>query len=518
MSRLKKKNAIILAAGFGLRMVPINRETPKALLEVDGVPLIERLIMQLLEVGVSEIFVVVGFLKDLFTYLEGKYPVTLVPNEAYADKNNLHSLALVANEISCTYILSSDIMIQDQLLPRDSDHSWYMVYERENVELEEKPYWDSMTGVAYISDDKADRIRHLLDEWNQLDQYKNSFWEEVLYEDGNFIIETRQVTSEEIYQVNTFEDLLFLDSQSVHLNSQEIDIICETFKVQREDISSIQALKKGMTNRSFTFCCLGKTYIMRIPGEGTDQLINRQQEADVYEAISKYRLSDRVLYMNPKNGYKITEFLANSRNCDAYNLSDIKMCMKVLKKFHDLGLEVNHEFQIFKQIQFYETLRENEPSMYETYNEVKERVFSLEGFISEQVSKKVLTHIDAVADNFLIIEDKNQATIRLIDWEYAGMQDPHVDIAMFAIYALYNQEQIDQLISCYFDKEVSEATRMKIYAYVATCGLLWSNWCEFKRKRGIEFGEYAYAQYKYAETYSQLVYDYLRGERNEIKL
>jgi hypothetical protein len=55
------KNAIILAAGFGMRMVPINTQTPKALIEVDGEPLIEWLIRQLHLVGINEIYIVVFF-------------------------------------------------------------------------------------------------------------------------------------------------------------------------------------------------------------------------------------------------------------------------------------------------------------------------------------------------------------------------------------------------------------------------------------------------------------------------
>ena len=62
----KPKRAIILAAGFGLRMVPINLDSPKALLEIKGEVMVERLIRQLHSVGISEIYIVVGFLKERF--------------------------------------------------------------------------------------------------------------------------------------------------------------------------------------------------------------------------------------------------------------------------------------------------------------------------------------------------------------------------------------------------------------------------------------------------------------------
>ena len=103
--------------------------------------------------------------------------------------------------------------------------------------------------------------------------------------------------------------------------------------------------------------------------------------------------------------------------------------------------------------------------------------------------------------------------IRLIDWEYAGMQDPHVDIAMFCIYALYNKRQVDRLINIYFENKCPDEIRIKIYCYIAACGLLWSNWCEYKRSLGVEFGEYSLRQYRYAKDYYKIVME----ELNESK-
>lgn len=84
------------------------------------------------------------------------------------------------------------------------------------------------------------------------------------------------------------------------------------------------------------------------------------------------------------------------------------------------------------------------------------------------------------------------------------MQDPHVDIAMFCIYSLYNKRQTDRLIDIYFEGECPHNIHTKIYCYIAVCGLLWSNWCEYKRNLGVEFGEYSLRQYRYAKDYYKL--------------
>ena len=237
-------------------------------------------------------------------------------------------------------------------------------------------------------------------------------------------------------------------------------------------------------------------------------MINRREEAQVYQTIDGKNICDEIIYINPDNGYKITEFLEGSRVCDPNNVVDLKMCMKKLKEFHALNLSVGHEFDIFKQIDFYEKLWNGTSSVYKDYEKTKERVFKLRDYIEAHVEKKCLSHIDAVPDNFLFTESGD---IRLIDWEYAGMQDPHVDIAMFCIYALYNKQQVDRLINIYFENKCDKETRLKIYCYIAACGLLWSNWCEYKRSLGVEFGEYSLRQYRFAKDY----YKYFMEENIE---
>ena len=174
--------------------------------------------------------------------------------------------------------------------------------------------------------------------------------------------------------------------------------------------------------------------------------------------------------------------------------------MKRLREFHNLALKVEHEFNVYCEIDRYEALWNGLPSIYKDYGETKTNVLSLKEFIEENVTCWTLCHIDANNDNFLISDDD----IRLIDWEYAGMQDPDIDIAMFGIYALYDRERIDKLIDIYYEDKCDIRRRIKIYCYCATCGLLWSNWCEYKRNLGIDFGEYSLKQYRYAKEFYKI--------------
>ena len=522
------KNAIILAAGFGMRMVPINTETPKGLLEIKGERLIECTIRQLHEVGITEIYVVVGFMKEQYEYLIDEYGVDLIVAPDYASKNNLHSLKTAAAHLSNSYIIPCDIWCEKNPYSRNELYSWYMVSDlvdddstvrvnrkQELVVQKEQAGGNAMIGICYLLETEAEIVRERLEELGRDSRYDGAFWEETLYRKDRMIVTARVVHAADAVEINTYEQLREIDSDSSQLQTDAIQVICEALGAQQNEVTNITVLKKGMTNRSFLFSCKDKKYIMRIPGEGTDQLINRRQEAAVYQTIAGRRICDEIAYINPENGYKITEYLEGARVCDAENEEDLQKCMKKLREFHGQKLRVDHSFDLFGQMEYYESLWEGTPSAYKDYEKTKAHVLQLKDYIEANAGEWVLTHIDAVPDNFLFVEENGKEEIRLIDWEYAGMQDPHVDIAMFCIYSLYKKEQVDHLIDLYFEGNCDDRTRIKIYCYIAVCGLLWSNWCEYKRKLGVEFGEYSLRQYRYAKDYYKIVQQELGEEGKE---
>ena len=173
-----------------------------------------------------------------------------------------------------------------------------------------------------------------------------------------------------------------------------------------------------------------------------------------------------------------------------------------------MKLKVDHSFVLMDNIELYETLRAG-PSVYEDYAETKRNVLSLKGYIDAHRPALCLSHIDSVPDNFLFYQEDGKELLQLTDWEYSGMQDPNVDIAMFCIYSFYDRTQVDHLIDLYYPEGCDPMIRILIYCYIAVCGLLWSNWCEYKHKLGVEFGDYALWQYRYAKEYFEIVRDEL---------
>lgn len=285
-----------------------------------------------------------------------------------------------------------------------------------------------------------------------------------------------------------------------------LDIIQFVFNTNDKNIE-LTPLKQGMTNDSFIFSINNERYIIRVPGVNTEKIINRYQEYDVYQAIKDEEFVEPVVYIDRDKGYKISKFIENSHTVNPKDWNEISACLKRLREFHSQSHCVEHCFDVFEHINYYESLMPN-TSIYEDYGDTKKNIESLESIIENLVKEWTLCHIDAVCDNFLVTENQD---VYLIDFEYAAMQDPDLDLAMFIVYSLFDRQEIDRIIDIYFENQVTPLKRYKIYSYIAMVGLLWSNWCEAKQDEDLLNSSYAKQQYNYAKTFYQIVFDEARN-------
>ena len=123
-----------------------------------------------------------------------------------------------------------------------------------------------------------------------------------------------------------------------------------------DEVEELQTMKTGMTNRSYAFFVKGNRYIIRIPGEGTDRLINRAQEHAVYSTIEPLGISEMVHYFDPVTGTKIASYLTDAHVCDSGNWEEVAKCVAALRVFHSNRLHVAHSFDLWERLDFYESL------------------------------------------------------------------------------------------------------------------------------------------------------------------
>ncbi len=506
------RRAVLLAAGANT--APVFDRTPRALLTVEGEPLIERLIRQLQEAGVTDICVVIGFQKERFEYLIDRFGVSLTVNPYYAHRHNLHSLAMVAHRLENAYIVPADLWFRDNPFRPQELYSWYMVADRvtpdSSVRVNRKQELavvsagaegNTMVGVSYLMPVEAAVVKSRLSALAGDRRYEGAFWETTLYEGDKFLTEARVVSAEYVIEAHDREELHFR-----YFSKRRTAILAEMMKVSPEEITQVTPIKNGVNNRTYVFACGSRQYVARFPRSEIKAAPDRRAEEAVYRALQGETSTDRAVAFDPVTGIKIAPYITHNRICDARREEDLCGCMALLRRLHEKGRTVPHTFDLFAEIERFEGLRQGAPSVYADYEQTKAQVLELRPYIDSCPKEWTLTHIDPVSDNFLITEEE----IHLIDWEYGAMQDPHLDVAMFCLYALYDRRQVDRTLHAYFPEGCSDAVRLKIYCYIAAAGLLWSNWCEYQQQDGAEFGEYSLRQYRYAKEYSRLAHRELK--------
>ena len=305
---------------------------------------------------------------------------------------------------------------------------------------------------------------------------------------------------DQVYEFENLEELRLFDPRyQNHSDNAAMKLVAEVFKVPESRIQDIRCLKSGMTNKSFLFRVGEHSCICRIPGPGTELLINRKQEKQVYDAVACLGITEHVIYMNERTGYKIAEYYEGARNADASDWSDMDRCMEMVRRLHGSGITVGHDFDIRERIDFYEKLCSSHGgNLFEDYQEVREWMDWLMDCMDAMDRPKCLSHIDANVDNFLFLKDGG---VKLLDWEYAGMCDPIMDVSMCAIYSYYDEADMEKLLASYLQREPTKDEYFAVYAYAALGGFLWSLWAVYKSALGDEFGEYTIIMYRYAKKY-----------------
>lgn len=230
LDEYKVDNAIIMAAGFGLRSLPLSRIVPKGLYEVRGEVLIERQIRQLQEMGIKEIIVVVGYLKEKFAYLKEKYGVILIENDDYYRYNNISSLYAAKAYLKNSYVCCSDNYFNVNVFSKYVYDSYYSCKYTEGYADEHcvlKTNGDYITeihkggshawytiGEAYFSGKFSEKFLGFLeDEYAEIET-KKMIWDDFhIRHIKDLPLRLVKYTDEIVQEFDTVEDIAAFDPQ-----------------------------------------------------------------------------------------------------------------------------------------------------------------------------------------------------------------------------------------------------------------------------------------------------------------
>ena len=125
------KKAVIIAAGFGSRMVPITLNTPKPLVRVHGKRIIDSILDAIVKIGIEEIYLVRGYLGEQFDQLLYKYPmIKFIENPDYNEANNISSVMRAKHLLQNAYVFEADLLLHNpDILKKYQYHSGFFGIE-----------------------------------------------------------------------------------------------------------------------------------------------------------------------------------------------------------------------------------------------------------------------------------------------------------------------------------------------------------------------------------------------------
>lgn len=221
-----KKNALIMAAGLGTRMLPLTQKYAKPLIPVCGTTMIETVINALIKENVSRIFIIVGYKKEQFEFLTKKYPnIVLVENKEYQNKNNISSVMAAADLLGDNdcFICEADLFISDNTILSNVKESCYFgkfvegysddwVFEMKNNRIVEvRKRGDNLYNMVGISFWRKADLRTLITavrETYKKPGHENLYWDEVVNANLEKIkLSIKPVNSEQIIEIDTVAEL-----------------------------------------------------------------------------------------------------------------------------------------------------------------------------------------------------------------------------------------------------------------------------------------------------------------------
>lgn len=230
----------------------------------------------------------------------------------------------------------------------------------------------------------------------------------------------------------------------------------------------------GLTNHTYAVALSKETMVFRMPGDGTEKLINRKNEKISTELAGRLDLDAKVIYINDTTGVKISRYVeeAETMSKEAFRRMDnVLLAADILRKLHHSGEDTKVSFEVFEMADGYEKLiLENEVELYSDYFESKQKIQKLREMTPK--IKKVSCHNDPLCENW--IRDKKR--MYLIDWEYAGMNDSLWDVADLSIEAELDEDKDRILLDAYTEHEVSEEIILRFMVNKVYIDFLWSLW------------------------------------------
>ncbi len=236
------KRAIIMAAGVGVRMRPVTNRIPKPLVCIHGIRIIDTIIQSLLDNGIYEIYVVVGYLKEQFRGLESQYEeVKLIENPYYKTCNNISSLYVARDYIKDVIILDGDQIICNKTIlnPYFKRSGYYCIWT--DVETKEwvlnleneivqscsrtggKSGWQ-LYSISYWTAEDGEKLKKHLEEEFIKKKNQQIYWDDIalFLHSNEYHLGIKEMKQGDVLEIDSLDELIALDNNYQIFKQEEL--------------------------------------------------------------------------------------------------------------------------------------------------------------------------------------------------------------------------------------------------------------------------------------------------------
>lgn len=232
----------------------------------------------------------------------------------------------------------------------------------------------------------------------------------------------------------------------------------------------------GLTNVNHLVEHEGSKYVLRIPGAGTSEYIDRRTEEVAAKSAAAAGVNAEVVFFDVADGLMVTRFVDGAATMDAERFRDLDAVARAGRAFHDLHTKAApfaNDFDLFGMIDDYKRLlAEKGATLPDGYEELQATAEATRAALDAARRPLVPSHCDPLCENFLDTGDR----MYVIDYEYSGNNDPMWDLGDLSVEGGFGPEQDAALLRAYFGGEPPAHEVGRMVAYKAMCDLLWTLW------------------------------------------
>jgi thiamine kinase-like enzyme len=232
----------------------------------------------------------------------------------------------------------------------------------------------------------------------------------------------------------------------------------------------------GLTNRNYEIQSPVGHFVLRIPGEGTGDIVDRGIEEHNARVAAEAGVNAELLFFEATEGTMLCRYVERSKTMSSEGFKDlgaVERAASAFRRLHTCGHSFRSRFELFEQIDNYlGVLKKLEAPIPDGYAEVQREAEAVRNALGAHQLPSAPCHCDPLAENFLDVGDR----MFIVDFEYSGNNDPMWDLGDLSVEAEFDEQQDEVFLNAYFDGPPPAFDAGRMVMYKAMCDLLWTLW------------------------------------------